>query len=127
MLGLEYQIVDDDRPTAKGTLPLPKHSAGALFDLYQPNNEKKLKRAGRYNHTRIVVRGNSIQHWLNGKLIVSATAGDAEWKRRVAETKFKNDEGFGENRFGKIMLIAYRGGVWYKNLKLEPLPPRGKE
>ncbi len=58
MLGIEYQILDD--PNVKAGKTKPKNGAGAIYDPYQPNDEKDLKRTGRYNHSRIVVRGNSI-------------------------------------------------------------------
>src|SRR5688572_9768508 len=77
-LGLEYQICDE----AEGR-PLSKKSAGALYDLYEPAADRLLKPAGEWNSARIVVRGNSVEHWLNGGLIVKATIGDDEWRRRM--------------------------------------------
>ncbi len=119
-LGLEYQVLDD--PNTKEGKTKSKNSAGSLYDLYAPNYRKHLNRTGRYNHARIVVRGDTIQHWLNGQLIVTATVGGKEWKRRIAESKFDGDKDFGENRLGKIMLTDHGAETWYKNLKLEPLP-----
>ena len=61
----------------------------------------------------------------DGKLIVSATVGDEQWKKNVAKSKFSDDEKFGENAYGKIMLTDHNSEVWYRNLKLQPLtPPR---
>ena len=120
-LGLEYQILDDPN-TKEGQNPDKiKNSAGSLYDIKEPNDKKKLNPTGEYNHARIVVRGNSIQHWMNGELIVSITVGDGEWKERVADSKFKKYEAFSENRHGKIMLTDHGAEVWYKNLKLVPL------
>jgi hypothetical protein len=117
-LGCEYQILDD--LNAKGG-DKPIFSAGSLYALYEPNAKKVLKPAGEYNSARIVVQGSKIEHWLNGQKIVEVTVGDAEWKRRVADSKFNKREGFGMNRFGKIMLTDHGNDVWYKNLKLTPL------
>ena len=124
MLGLEYQLLDDPN-TEEGKIA--KHSAGALYALYAPNGEKVLKATGEYNHARIVVRGDSIQHWMNGKLIVSATVGDADWKACVAESKFRDVAGFGENRVGKIMLTDHGAEVWYRNVRLKRLEVGGGE
>ena len=78
--------------------------------------------AGEFNCSRIVVWGNRIEHWLNGYLIVSATVGDAEWVRRIADSKFAKIEGFGRNPLGKIMLTDHGSEVWYRNIVLTPLP-----
>jgi len=119
MSGLEYQIIDDDGYAHP--LP-PKGTTGALYNLVAPNEEKQLNPPGQFNSSRIVVQDNNIQHWLNGKLIVSATVGDAEWNKRVDESKFDDNKNIGRNRVGKIMLTDHHSEVWYRNLKLTTLP-----
>ncbi len=117
-LGCEYQIIDDDGYRVK--LPATG-STGALYDLYEPNNAKSVKPLGQFNHSRIVVRGNRIEHWLNGELIVLACVGSNEWNRRIADSKFDDVEGFARNRSGKIMLTDHNSEVWYRNIELTPL------
>ena len=109
-LGLEYQICDE--PEGR---PVSRKSAGALYDLYEPAAKRLLKPAGEWNAARIVVRGDRIEHWLNGGLIVAATVGDEEWRRRIAESKFADEEKFGENRGGQIMLTDHGSDVAYRN------------
>jgi hypothetical protein len=115
-LGCEYQVYDD----TKGRVQ-PKNSAGALYDLYEPNSEKELKPAGEYNTAKIIVHGDKIEHWLNGKRIVSATVGDEEWQRRVAASKFNDVPDFSRNARGKLMLTDHGSEVWYRNFVFEPL------
>jgi arylsulfatase A-like enzyme len=115
-LGCEYQIYDDGKKKLT-----PNKSAGSLYDLYEPNDMKQLKPAGEFNSSRIVVHGNKIEHWLNGKKILSAIVGDSEWKRRLAKSKFSDVDGFGENRFGQIMLTDHGSEVWYRNIRFEPM------
>jgi len=112
-LGLEYQICDE--PEGR---PVTRKSAGALYDLYEPAAERLLKPAGEWNTARIVDRGNRIEHWLNGDLIVTATVGDDEWQRRIGASKFADDEKFGENRTGRIMLTDHGSDVAYRNFVL---------
>ncbi len=115
LLGCEYQIYDDG--TAKKVQD--KNSAGALYDLYEPNDQKTLRPSGEYNTARIVVRGDRIEHWLNGKLIVAATVGDAEWERRIKQSKFNDKPDFARNPRGKLMLTDHGSEVWYRNFKFE--------
>jgi acetyl esterase/lipase len=119
LLGCEYQIYDDlgaKKPAQ------PKNSAGALYDLYEPAPTKKLKPAGEFNSAKIVVRGNHVEHWLNGERVVSATIGDDEWRRRVAESKFSEFGDFARNPQGKIMLTDHGSEVWLRNVRFEPIP-----
>jgi len=115
-LGLEYQICDE--PEGR---PLNRKSAGALYDLYEPAAERVLKPAGEWNAARIVVRGDRIEHWLNCGLIVAATVGDEQWRRRIAESKFAAEEKFGENRCGQIMLTDHGSDVAYRHFVFRPL------
>ncbi|MBC8355580.1 MAG: DUF1080 domain-containing protein [Planctomycetes bacterium] len=116
-LGCEYQIYDDEKAS---NLP-PRGSTGSLYALYEPNESKQLNPAGEFNSTRIVVCGNWIEHWLNGKRILTAIVGSPEWDERVAASKFSNEIEFGENRYGKIMLTDHGSEVWYRNIQLRPL------
>lgn len=115
-LGCEYQILDDAAHKLN-----PRGVTGSLYELYEPSNVR-LNPVGQFNQSRIVVRGNHIEHWLNGVRIVSAEVGAGEWRRRVAESKFNRYEGFGENRSGRIMLTDHSSEVWYRNIVLTPLP-----
>jgi Domain of Unknown Function (DUF1080) len=117
LLGCEYQIYDDDAKKK----PQPNKSTGALYDLYEPNAEKKLNPAGEWNHGKIVVRGNQIEHWLNKKQIVAATIGDEEWSKRLGKSKFNDVTDFSRNPRGKIMLTDHGSEVWYRNIVFESL------
>ena len=117
-LGCEYQLIDDE---GYGYRLPDTGTTGALYDVYEPHAAKGMRPIGEFNHSRIVVCGNRIEHWLNGHLIVTAYVGSREWRERIAESKFANAEGFGENRVGKIMLTDHNSEVWYRNIELTPL------
>ena len=118
-LGCEFQIIDDaGSPDGKK----PKSSTGSLYDIYPPSANKYLNPVGEYNTSRIVIRGNWVQHWLNGQLIVSVSIGSCDWYQKKAQSKFKDIQGFSESRAGKIMLTDHNSEVWYRNLVIYELP-----
>lgn len=116
-LGFEYQIYDDH--SAKRVEP--KNSTGSIYDLYEPNSEKLLYPAGEWNTAKIVAKGSTLEHWLNGKKIVSATIGDSEWDRRYQASKFNDADGFGKTFRGKLMLTDHGSEVWMRNIQFQPL------
>ncbi|MBI2479021.1 MAG: DUF1080 domain-containing protein [Planctomycetia bacterium] len=116
-LGCEYQIYDD----ADARKLQPKNSSGSLYDLYEPNENKQLNATGEFNSTRIIVRGDQIEHWLNGKQILAITVGSPDWDERIAASKFAEEKDFGENHFGKIMLTDHGSEVWYRDIQIRSL------
>lgn len=116
ILGCEFQILDD------ATHPdiTAKQQTGGIYGLYAPRC-LPAHPAGQFNHSRIVVCGKQIQHWLNGKLVVEARVPSCDWRNRKAASKFAQVDGFGENRCGRIMLTDHSSEVWYRNLTLHPL------
>ena len=115
-LGIEYQMIDD---FAKSDLK-PKYRTASLYDIYEPKPHHVLNPSGTINRGRIVVRGDNIQHWLNGHLVTEARVGSNEWKQRMAESKFADVEGFGLLD-GRIMLTDHNDEVWYRNIFIREL------
>src|ERR1700694_511471 len=69
VLGFEYQMTDDTANTdAKANA---KHTAGALYDMVAPSSAAA-RPVGEFNHSRIVLRGNHVEHWLNGVKVVDS-------------------------------------------------------
>ena len=70
VVGFEYQMTDD---TKNGdALSNAKHTAGALYDMVAPASAAS-KPVGEFNLSRILVRGNHVEHWLNGVKVVDST------------------------------------------------------
>ena len=119
--GPEYQIIDDHTHPAvtdskKGNLI----STGALYLLYSPEN-KKLLPAGEWNTARIVAKDGKVEHWLNGAKLLTYERGSDDFKSRVSETKFKNQENYGELESGHILLTDHHDKVYFKNIKIRRL------
>lgn len=118
-LGLEYQIYDDGKPDNKPG----KGSTASVYAIYEPDPEMQVNPPGEFNSARIIVRGSHIEHWINGKLTVSAEVGSPDWDKRVAASKFSKETAFSRNRFGRIMLTDHGAEVWYRNLKIRRPAP----
>ena len=119
-LGLEYQIYDDD-----GTHKVePENSTGSIYDLFAPAQDKPLNPAGQWNKSRIIVQDTRIQHWLNGRLVTTATMYNQDWNDRVAASKFNDVPGFCKSRRGRLMLTDHGSDAWYRILSLKTDPSK---
>jgi hypothetical protein len=113
----EMQVLDDAKHRDGGD---PLTSAGAAYGLY-PARRGVVKPAGDWNHVRIRVLGNDVEHWLNGQRIVAYTLGSAEWRKLVRDSKFNEWPMYGMARRGHIGLQDHGDPVWYRNLRIRPL------
>lgn len=115
--GLEMQILDDlSHPDGHN----PLTSAGGLYGLLAPK-EKRLAPLGQYNHARLVVAGNHVEHWLNGSLLLSYELNSSDWLDLVATSKFRDFPLFGGLPRGRIALQEHWDGACFKNIRLREL------
>lgn len=70
VVGFEYQMTDNDaNPDAKSKAT---HASGALYDMV-PASNVQLKPVGEFNQSRLVLRGDHVEHWLNGVKVVDTS------------------------------------------------------
>ncbi len=115
-LGHEYQMLDDDgHPDGK----IGAHRQTASFyDVLPPAKDKPTKPIGEWNASRVVVQGNTVQHWLNGSKVLEYVLGSDAVKEAVAKSKFKKIEDFGTKVTGHILLTDHNDECWFRNVKL---------
>jgi len=117
--GQEYQMIDDARnPDARVG---PHRATGSFYDVLPPSDDKPLKPAGEWNQSRVLIQGNHVEHWLNGKKVLAYELGSDALKTAVARSKFKNAPGFGEKIKGHIMLTDHGDECWFRNIKIREL------
>lgn len=112
--GPEMQVLDDaahpdalDRLTAAGS-NYGLHAAPA--GIVRP--------AGEWNAVRILVRGNHVEHWLNGYKVVVYELNSADWNAKVAASKFHAWPNYGKAPQGHIGLQVHGNQVWYRSVRI---------
>jgi len=118
-LGHEYQVLDDaNHPDgAKGA----NRQTAAFYDVLDPANDKPVKPVGEFNSSRILVKGNTVKHFLNGKDVLTYKLGSDELKAAIAKSKFKNLKVFGQRLPGHILIQDHGDAVWYRNIRIRDL------
>ena len=114
----EMQVLDD-AAHSDGKSPLT--SAGSNFGLYAVPRGV-VKPAGEWNAARLIVNGNHVEHWLNGRKVVEYELGSSDWTQRVANSKFAQWKDYGKAGEGHIGLQDHGDAVAFRNIKIRILP-----
>lgn len=115
--GPEYQVLDDaGHPDGKD----PRTSAASNYAMHAPLVDAT-RPAGEWNQARLRVCGPVVEHWLNGHKVVEYELGGADWKARVAASKWKDRPDYGQRQRGHIVLQDHGDRVSFRGLKLQPL------
>ncbi|MCB9913930.1 MAG: DUF1080 domain-containing protein [Planctomycetes bacterium] len=118
--GPEYQVLDDARHVDGA---LAKHRSASLYDLYAPEGGPEVL-PGVWHRGRIVVRGDRIEHWLDGARVVDVDTSTPEWRAALAASKYAGTEAFARTGRGHLALQDHGDEVWYRSLRVRELPVR---
>ncbi len=117
-VGFEYQVLDDDKhPDGKRG---PTHQAGALYDLIAAE-KKTVKPVGEWNEARIVVRGNHVEHWLNGAKSAECDLDSDTFRAALAKSKYHVIPGFGTKVATALALQDHGEEAAFRNVKIRAL------
>lgn len=114
----EYQLLDDAN-AEDGKSPLT--AAGSDYAMYgvPPGVAKPFDQ---WNKTRLIVRGDHVEHWLNGVKVVEYDLGSEDWKKRVAASKFAKYPNYGLATSGLIGIQGdHRGALEVRNIRIREL------
>jgi len=123
VIGFEYQMIDDDlNEDARAGL---KHSSGALYDMVAPS-ARVTKPVGEFNHSVLVVRGNHVEHWMNGVKVVDSALDSPDAMRGI-----KSRWGIAPHVYEllatqpkkdcPISLQNHDADTWFRNIKIRRL------
>ena len=122
-LGHEYQMLDDQL-NPDGKVAGGKHVTASFYDVLKPTVAPPTKPLGEINRSRIVVKGNHVEHWLNDVKVLEYDCGSQAVKAGVAASKFKDVSGFGERVRGHLLLQDHHSNVWFRNIRIRELPDK---
>ena len=124
VVGFEYQITDNQK-NSDAMHNGPAHQTAALYDMFAPLKDAT-RPVGEFNHSRIVVRGDHIEHWLNGEKLVDASLKAPEVAGSVAKRWGTESPVYDElarqpRTSCPISLQNHDDEAWFKNLKIRRL------
>lgn len=117
-LGLEYQLLDNERHPDAHQGRDGNHKMAALYDVLPPKEDLTIHPPGEWNKVRIVLDGNRIEHWLNDEKVLEIDRESNTFRELVALSKYKDLENFGGLDRGRILLQGHGNDVSFRNIKI---------
>lgn len=133
----EYQLIDDENYASIHDLTSYNKDMGVtenLEDLQDwqktasdyamhpaDDSKKVLHPVGEWNSTRIVFTPEKVEHWLNGKLLVSFVPWSDEWEAKKVKGKWKDANLYGSFKSGYIGFQDHSSPIWFRNIKIKKL------
>ncbi len=117
-IGCEFQILDDQRhPDAKLGVK-GNRTLGSLYDLIRAEKQDAYFRHSEFNNAIVIVKGDHVEHWLNGVKVVEYDRNTQMFNALVAYSKYRDWPDFGNHKQGHILLQDHGDEVFFKNVKI---------
>lgn len=121
-VAFEFQLIDDENYLYK--LP-PLQKTGALYSFIPPTKAAS-KKPGEWNTAKLVVKGDHVEHWVNGEKVLDANLKSPEIaagaKARWGEThpvyKLLTEQ---PKKKSPILIQNHGDEAWFRNLRIKKL------
>lgn len=133
----EYQLIDDENYarihdltayntslgyTEKPEELKPLQQTASDYAMHPANPEDKiLHPVGEWNSSKIVFTPEKVEHWLNGKMVLSFIPWSEDWYEKKNSDKWKNSEDYGKFKTGYIGFQDHSSPIWFRNIKIKKL------
>jgi hypothetical protein len=117
-LGLEYQLIDNERHPDAHQGRDGNHKMAALYDMIPPPEDLKINPPGQWNKIRILMDSNKVQHWLNDEKVLEFDRKSLAFRELVSLSKYKDLKNFGELEEGYILLQGHGNDVSFRDIKI---------
>lgn len=133
----EYQLIDDENYTKLHDItdynlslgytenpnelkPLQQTACDYAMTPADPS-QKVLHLAGEWNSTKIVFTPKRVEHWLNGKMVLSFVPWSEDWYAKKNSGKWNLAKDYGKFKTGYIGLQDHDSPLWFRNIKIKKL------
>jgi hypothetical protein len=122
-IGLEYQVLDDEKHPDAKMGAVGNRTLASLYDLIpSEKNPRGIHKIGEWNNGRVIVYpDNRVEHWLNGYKVVEYTRGTPIYRALVARSKYAKWEDFGMAEKGHILIQDHGDNVSFRSIKIKTL------
>ena len=132
----EYQLIDDENYAKIHDLTSYNTQFGVLnpsdlqdwqktaadYAMYVPDTTQKvLYPPGQWNSSRIVFTPDNVEHWLNGKKVLSFVPWSEDWYKKRNSGKWNNAPDYGKYKTGYIGFQDHGSNLSFRNIKIKKL------